>query len=68
MVILKKSHWYLAATAANSTVRGGPSGADAVTADRCAAGTPSGLLESTKPENVPYYQRFGFRVTRDRSA
>lgn len=26
---------------------------------------PDRYLESTKPENVPYYQRFGFRVTRE---
>ncbi len=31
--------------------------------NRCDADHAPAYLESTKPENVPYYQRFGFEVT-----
>ena len=31
--------------------------------DRCDAEHAPPYLESTNPDNVPYYQRFGFEVT-----
>ncbi|MGH3553712.1 MAG: GNAT family N-acetyltransferase, partial [Mycobacterium sp.] len=31
--------------------------------DRCDAEHCPAYLESSKPENVPYYERFGFTVT-----
>ena len=31
--------------------------------DRCDAEHAPAYLESSKPDNVPYYQRFGFEIT-----
>jgi GNAT superfamily N-acetyltransferase len=63
----EEPHWYLAVIGSDPTVRGQGFGQalmrsrlDRVDAEYCPA-----YLESSKPENVPYYERFGFRVTRE---
>ncbi|WP_405495026.1 GNAT family N-acetyltransferase [Nocardia sp. NBC_00511] len=58
-------HWYLAVIGTLPEVRGKGYGQALLNSrlDRCdAAGIPA-YLESSKPENVPYYERFGFTVT-----
>lgn len=61
----EEPHWYLAVIGSDPTVRGKGFGKalmrsrlDRVDAEHCPA-----YLESSKPENVPYYERFGFTVT-----
>jgi GNAT superfamily N-acetyltransferase len=61
----EEPHWYLAVIGSDPSVRGKGFGQalmrsrlDRVDAEHCPA-----YLESTKRENVPYYQRFGFAVT-----
>lgn len=63
----EEPHWYLAAIGSDPTVRGQGFGQVLMRSrlDRCDAEHCPAYLESTKPENVPYYQRFGFRVTRE---
>ncbi len=58
-------HWYLAAIGSDPTVRGKGFGQALMRSrlQRCDAEYCPAYLESTKPENVPYYQRFGFSVT-----
>ena len=58
-------HWYLAVIGSDPTYRAQGyghalmrSGLDRVDAEHAAA-----YLESTNPDNVPYYERFGFEVT-----
>lgn len=58
-------HWYLATVGSDPCRRGTGAGRaviDAVLADCDRDGIPA-YLESSKPENVPYYERFGFKVT-----
>ncbi|MEV6109253.1 GNAT family N-acetyltransferase [Streptomyces sp. NPDC051940] len=58
-------HWYLAVIGTDPDVRGTGHGAALITA-RLTEADASGLpvyLESSNPSNVPYYERFGFRVT-----
>jgi GNAT superfamily N-acetyltransferase len=61
----EEPHWYLAVIGSDPTVRGQGFGQVLMRSrlDRCDAEYCPAYLESTKPENVPYYQRFGFTVT-----
>jgi ribosomal protein S18 acetylase RimI-like enzyme len=63
----EEPHWYLAAIGSDPTVRGKGFGQALMRSrlDRCDAEYCPAYLESTKPENVPYYERFGFTVTRE---
>jgi ribosomal protein S18 acetylase RimI-like enzyme len=58
-------HWYLAVIGSDPTVRGRGFGQVLMRSrlDRCDAEYCPAYLESTKVENVPYYERFGFTVT-----
>lgn len=61
----EEPHWYLAAIGSDPSVRGSGFGQALMRSrlDRCDAEHCPAYLESSKPENVPYYQRFGFEVT-----
>ncbi len=61
----EEPHWYLAAIGSDPSVRGQGFGQVLMRSrlQRCDAEYCPAYLESSKPENVPYYQRFGFRVT-----
>ncbi|MCV7199238.1 GNAT family N-acetyltransferase [Mycobacterium angelicum] len=61
----EEPHWYLAAIGSDPNVRGKGFGQALLRSrlDRVDAEHAPAYLESTKPENVPYYQRFGFDVT-----
>ncbi|ETB55850.1 acetyltransferase [Mycobacterium avium 10-5560] len=63
----EEPHWYLAVIGSDPGVRGQGFGQALMRSrlDRCDAEHCPAYLESTKPENVPYYQRFGFTVTRE---
>lgn len=61
----EEPHWYLAVIGSDPTVRGQGYGQVLMRSrlDRCDAEYCPAYLESSKPENVPYYERFGFTVT-----
>lgn len=61
----EEPHWYLAVLGSDVTVRGKGYGQALMRSrlDRVDAEHAPAYLESSKPENVPYYQRFGFEVT-----
>jgi ribosomal protein S18 acetylase RimI-like enzyme len=63
----EEPHWYLAVIGSDPTVRGKGFGQALMRSrlDRVDAEHAPAYLESTKHENVPYYQRFGFTVTRE---
>jgi GNAT superfamily N-acetyltransferase len=63
----EEPHWYLAVLGSDPTVRGQGFGQALMRSrlDRCDAEYCPAYLESSKPENVPYYERFGFTVTRE---
>jgi GNAT superfamily N-acetyltransferase len=63
----EEPHWYLAVIGSDPSVRGKGFGQVLMRSrlDRVDAEHAPAYLESTKPENVPYYQRFGFTVTRE---
>jgi GNAT superfamily N-acetyltransferase len=63
----EEPHWYLAVIGSDPTVRGQGFGQVLMRSrlDRCDAEYCPAYLESSKPENVPYYERFGFTVTRE---
>ncbi|WP_156687649.1 GNAT family N-acetyltransferase [Mycobacterium sp. Marseille-P9652] len=63
----EEPHWYLAAIGSDPDVRGKGFGQVLMRSrlDRCDAEYCPAYLESSKPENVPYYERFGFEVTRE---
>ena len=63
----EEPHWYLAAIGSDPAVRGRGFGQALMQSrlDRCDAEYCPAYLESSKPENVPYYERFGFTVTRE---
>jgi len=63
----EEPHWYLAAIGSDPTVRGRGFGQALMRSrlDRCDAEYCPAYLESSKPGNVPYYERFGFTVTRE---
>ncbi|HET9876624.1 MAG TPA: GNAT family N-acetyltransferase [Mycobacterium sp.] len=58
-------HWYLAVIGSDPTARGHGFGQALMRSrlDRCDAEHCPAYLESSKFDNVPYYQRFGFVVT-----
>jgi GNAT superfamily N-acetyltransferase len=61
----EEPHWYLATIGSDPTVRGKGFGQALMRSrlDRCDAEHCPAYLESSKPDNVPYYERFGFGVT-----
>jgi len=61
----EEPHWYLAVIGSDPAVRGKGFGQALMTSrlDRVDAEHSPAYLESTKWDNVPYYQRFGFEVT-----
>jgi ribosomal protein S18 acetylase RimI-like enzyme len=61
----EEPHWYLAVIGSDTAVRGKGYGQALMRSrlDRVDAEHAPAYLESSKPENVPYYQRFGFEVT-----
>jgi GNAT superfamily N-acetyltransferase len=63
----EEPHWYLAVIGSDLSVRGNGFGQVLMRSRlaRCDAEHAPAYLESTKPENVPYYERFGFTVTRE---
>lgn len=63
----EEPHWYLAVIGSDPDVRGSGFGQVLMQSrlDRCDTEGAPAYLESTKEENVPYYMRFGFDVTRE---
>lgn len=61
----REPHWYLAILGTDPPQQGKGVGAAlmAPILDRCDHAGLGAYLESSKAENVPYYERFGFRVT-----
>ncbi|AYF78064.1 N-acetyltransferase [Nocardia yunnanensis] len=61
----REPHWYLAVIGTLPGVRGQGYGQALLRSrlDRCDAYGVPAYLESSKPANVPYYERFGFDVT-----
>jgi ribosomal protein S18 acetylase RimI-like enzyme len=61
----EEPHWYLAVIGSDPGVRGKGFGQALMTSrlDRCDAEHAPAYLESSNPDNVAYYQRFGFEVT-----
>jgi GNAT superfamily N-acetyltransferase len=61
----EEPHWYLAVIGSDTAVRGKGYGQALMQSrlDRVDAEHAPAYLESSKAENVPYYQRFGFEVT-----
>lgn len=61
----EEPHWYLGVIGSDTVVRGRGFGTALMRSrlDRCDAEHSPAYLESSKADNVPYYQRFGFDVT-----
>jgi ribosomal protein S18 acetylase RimI-like enzyme len=61
----EEPHWYLAMIGSDPAVRGGGFGAALMRSrlERCDAEGAPAYLESSNPDNLPYYMRFGFQVT-----
>lgn len=61
----EEPHWYLAVIGSDPAVRGKGYGQALMQSrlDRIDAEHAPAYLESSKEENIPYYQRFGFEVT-----
>ncbi len=61
----EEPHWYLAIIGSDPDVRGTGLGRALMQSrlERCDAEHAPAYLESSNPDNVPYYQRFGFEVT-----
>lgn len=61
----EEPHWYLAIIGSDPTVRGKGFGNVLMRSrlDRIDAEHAPAYLESSNPDNVPYYERFGFEVT-----
>jgi GNAT superfamily N-acetyltransferase len=61
----EEPHWYLAVIGSEPSVRSKGFGQALMRSrlDRVDAEHAPAYLESSKPENIPYYQRFGFDVT-----
>ena len=60
----EEPHWYLAIIGSDPTVRGTGLGQALMRSrlDRCDAEYAPAYLESSNPDNIPYYERFGFEV------
>ena len=60
----KAPHWYLYALGTDPLHQGNGIGTAlfAPMLARCDAGSRPAYLEASRPENVPYYERFGFKV------
>ncbi|MBT2213261.1 MULTISPECIES: GNAT family N-acetyltransferase [Actinomadura] len=63
----REPHWYLAVLGTDPPAQGLGLGGALLRSrlDRCDASGVPAYLESSKERNVPYYERFGFRVTRE---
>ncbi|HEV7930892.1 MAG TPA: GNAT family N-acetyltransferase [Actinomadura sp.] len=63
----EEPHWYLALLGTNPPAQGNGLGAALLRSrlDRCDREGMPAYLESSKDGNVPYYERFGFRVTEE---
>ncbi|QBJ95062.1 N-acetyltransferase [Rhodococcus sp. ABRD24] len=61
----EEPHWYLATIGTAGSARGGGHGKALLLSrlSRCDAEYAPAYLESSKEENIPYYERFGFEVT-----
>ncbi|MCK0173573.1 N-acetyltransferase [Mycolicibacterium sp. F2034L] len=61
----EEPHWYLAVIGSDPSVRGGGFGHALMQSrlDRVDADHAPAYLESSNPDNVPYYLRFGFEIT-----
>jgi ribosomal protein S18 acetylase RimI-like enzyme len=61
----EEPHWYLAVLGSDPAVRGRGYGKALMRSRlaRCDAECAPAYLESSNPDNVPYYERFGFEVT-----
>lgn len=61
----EEPHWYLGIIGSDPAVRGSGFGHALMSSrlDRCDAEYAPAYLESSNPDNIPYYQRFGFEVT-----
>jgi ribosomal protein S18 acetylase RimI-like enzyme len=61
----REPHWYLAVIGSDPDVRGKGFGQALMRSrlDRCDAEHAPAYLESSNPDNVAYYSRFGFEVT-----
>ena len=61
----EEPHWYLAMIGSDPRVRGAGYGNALLRSrlDRCDAEGAPAYLESSNPDNIPYYMRFGFEVT-----
>lgn len=63
----EEPHWYLGVIGSDPSVRGGGFGRALMQyrLDRVDAEHAPAYLESSNPDNIPYYQRFGFEVTEE---
>ncbi len=61
----EEPHWYLGVLGSDPTFRGAGYGRALMESRlaHCDAEAAPAYLESSKPDNVPYYERFGFVVT-----
>lgn len=61
----EEPHWYLAVIGSDPQVRGAGLGHALMRSrlDRCDAEFAPAYLESSNPDNIGYYERFGFEVT-----
>ncbi|WP_422746246.1 GNAT family N-acetyltransferase [Mycobacterium sp. WMMD1722] len=61
----EEPHWYLAVIGSDPTVRGAGFGNALMRSrlDRVDAEHAPAYLESSNPDNIPYYLRFGFEIT-----
>ncbi|OBF96159.1 N-acetyltransferase GCN5 [Mycolicibacterium flavescens] len=61
----EEPHWYLGVIGSDPTVRGTGYGQALMRSrlDRCDAEHAPAYLESSNPDNIAYYRRFGFDVT-----
>ncbi|WP_026414594.1 GNAT family N-acetyltransferase [Actinomadura oligospora] len=63
----KEPHWYLAFLGTDPKAQGHGLGTTLMRSrlERCDEARTPAYLESSKESNVPYYEKFGFRVTRE---
>jgi ribosomal protein S18 acetylase RimI-like enzyme len=62
-----RPHWYLSGIGSDPPVQGSGAGGALMRSRlaRCDAAREAAYLESSKESNVPFYERHGFRVTRE---